>query len=108
MNGSAKPFATFDGSSTRTVTRAAGAFPTAALTASAIDSIRCATTSVHSSISAGKWMSNRFVLIERQGIWGRVRYWPLTGAGAKRTASAGPIADVSCRRSDVGQLHRDG
>ncbi len=52
MSGSANPFATLSGSSTITVTRSSGAHPTSALTASRIDSMRLAMSSVHASLSA--------------------------------------------------------
>src|SRR5688572_30846666 len=68
MKGSAKPLAMLVGSSTITVMRDVGALPATAFTASAKDSIRCAMTCVHSVISAGKWISNRAVVMVRQGI----------------------------------------
>ena len=67
-NGSANPFATLLGSSTITVMRDVGVLPTTSFTASATDSICLATCLVHSSISAGKWMSKRAVEMVRQGI----------------------------------------
>jgi hypothetical protein len=100
-NGSAKPFATFEGSSTITVTRAEGALPTTALTASAYASIRAAMLFVHSSISEGKWMSNRSVLIVRQGIWGRVRYCAPDVAGD--TSNAPAIPKKAPRRATLEQ-----
>ena len=52
-NGTANPLDTFEGSSTMTVTRAAGVCLTSKLTAAAYDSIRCATGSTQARMSAG-------------------------------------------------------
>src|SRR5688500_3981424 len=93
-NGSAKPFATLLGSSTITVMRDDGALPTTECTASATDSICRATRLVHSSISAGKWMSNRAVEMVRHGMWGRVRYCACAGLRVHTIASAVKKTDV--------------
>src|SRR5690606_879304 len=93
--GIANPLDEFAGSSTITVTRTSGAYPTTPATESRTASSRSAISRVQRSACAGKWMSKWRVLMVRHSSSGLTAAW----APSRSPGAAIAVAAVSTRPS---------